>query len=74
MTLDAFYDHRTDILVSSGGSVSQIFGMSVPQINNGVVDNKGIEASLAWDDNIGNFKYHLGGQFTFTRNKIKKSE
>lgn len=45
--------------------------MSVPQINNGVVDNKGIEASLAWDDNIGNFKYHLGGQFTFTRNKIK---
>ena len=46
MTLDAFYDHRTDILVSSGGSVSQIFGMSVPQINNGVVDNKGIEASL----------------------------
>lgn len=71
MTLDAFYDHRTDILVSSGGSVSQIFGMSVPQINNGVVDNKGIEASLAWDDNIGNFKYHLGGQFTFTRNKIK---
>ena len=33
MTLDAFYDLRTDILVSSGGSVSQIFGMSVPQIN-----------------------------------------
>ena len=26
---------------------------------------------MAWDDNIGNFKYHLGGQFTFTRNKIK---
>lgn len=23
MTLDAFYDHRTDILVSSGGSVSR---------------------------------------------------
>lgn len=70
MTLDAFYDHRTDILVSAGGSVSQIFGMSVPQINNGVVDNRGVEASLGWDDKIGNVKYHLGGQFTFARNKI----
>lgn len=70
LTLDAFYDHRTDILIGANGTVSQIFGMSLPRINNGVVDNKGIEASLAWDDNIKSLKYHLGGQFTFTRNKI----
>lgn len=70
LSLDAFYDHRTDILVSNSGSVSSIFGMSVPQANNGIVDNKGVEASLAWDDKIGNVSYHLGGQFSFVRNKI----
>ena len=70
LSLDAFYDHRTDILVSGSGAVSQVFGMSVPQINDGVVDNKGVEASLSWDDKIGKVTYHLGGQFSFTRSKI----
>lgn len=37
ITLDAFYDHRTDILVGGTGAVSGVFGMSVPQINNGVI-------------------------------------
>ena len=70
VTLDAFYDHRTDILVDGANAVSSVFGMTTPSINNGVVDNKGIEASLSWDDRIANFSYHLGGQFSFVRNKI----
>ena len=70
LSLDAFYDHRTDILVSGSGSVSSIFGMSTPMMNDGIVDNRGIEAVIGWDDKIGNFSYHLGGQFSFTRNKI----
>ena len=70
LTLDAFYDHRTDILVAGSGAISQTFGMSVPNINDGVVDNKGVEVALNWDDKIGNFSYHLGGQFTFARNEI----
>lgn len=70
LTLDAFYDHRTDILVAGNGAISQVFGMSVPNINDGVVDNKGVEVALNWDDKIGNFSYHLGGQFTFARNEI----
>ena len=44
--------------------------MSVPQINNGVIDNRGFEAALSWDDNIGDLNYHIGGQFSFARNKI----
>lgn len=70
LTLDAFYDHRTDILVSGSGAVSQVFGMSVPQINDGIVDNKGVEVGLSWDDRIGKVSYHLGGQFSFARSKI----
>lgn len=70
LTLDAFYDHRTDILVAGSGAISQVFGMTVPSINDGVVDNRGVEASLSWDDKIGAVSYHVGGQFTFARNKI----
>lgn len=70
MTLDAFYDHRTDILVSGSSAVSSVFGMSVPNINNGTVDNRGVEIGLNWDDKIGNVSYHIGGQFSFARNKI----
>lgn len=70
LTLDAFYNHRTDILTAASGTISGIFGMPVPSMNNGVVDNRGFEASLAWDDKIGNFSYHVGGNFSFARNKI----
>lgn len=70
VTVDAFYDHRTDILIPAENSISSVFGMAVPKINNGVVDNRGIEGTLNWDDRIGNVTYHLGGQFSFTRNKI----
>ena len=70
LAVDAFYDHRTDILVAGGNAVSGILGMSVPNANDGVVDNKGIEIALNWDDKISNFTYHLGGQFSFVRNKI----
>ena len=70
LAIDAFYDHRTDILVSGSNAVSGILGMSVPKANDGVVDNKGVEIALNWDDKISNFTYHVGGQFSFVRNKI----
>lgn len=70
LSLDAFYDHRTDILVNGGSAVSSIFGMNVPKVNDGVVDNKGVEISLNWNDKIADFTYHLGGQFSFVRNEI----
>lgn len=70
LTVDAFYDHRTDILISGYNAVSGIFGMSVPQINNGIVNNRGMEASLRWNDRVENFTYVLGAQFSFNRNEI----
>lgn len=71
LTIDGFYDHRTDILVSNSGAVSSVLGIAVPQINNGVVNNYGVEVGANWNDCIGEVNYHLGGQFTFNRNKIK---
>ncbi len=69
-TLDAFYDKRNDILVSTAGKLSNILGVT-PQFQNlGVTRNKGLEVSLNWKDQIGSLNYHLGGQLSFARNKI----
>lgn len=69
-TLDGFHDHRTDILISGENAVSSIFGMTSPYVNNGVVNSYGAETSLRWTDYIENFKYQIGGMFTFNRNEI----
>ncbi len=72
MTLDAFYEKRNDILVSTNGSVPSLIGVGRPVENVGEVENKGIEASMLWKDNIGDFKYHIGGNFSFAKNEIVK--
>ena len=39
----------------------------------GEIENKGIEASLNWSDAINdNFKYHIGGNFSYNKNELKK--
>ncbi|MEI6142525.1 MAG: SusC/RagA family TonB-linked outer membrane protein [Mariniphaga sp.] len=69
-TLDAFYDKRNDILVTTAGKISSVLGVT-PQFQNlGITSNKGIEASLNWKDQIGSLNYHFGGQLSFTRNKV----
>lgn len=70
VTVDGFYDHRTDILVSGGNAVSSVFGLSVPSINDGIVNSYGVETAVRWSDKIGDFGYQIGGMLTFNRNKI----
>lgn len=70
VTVDLFHDRRTDILVASAGKISSALGLDAPRKNAGIVTNQGIEALARWSDNIGNFKYSIGGNFAFTRNKI----
>lgn len=69
-TIDAFYDHRTDILVSDDGTVSSILGITAPATNNGIVDNYGVEIGTRWNDRIGQVDYQIGAQFSFNRNEI----
>jgi TonB-linked SusC/RagA family outer membrane protein len=69
-SLDVYYDKRNDILISTNGIISDVLGVNPSFKNIGVVSNKGVELSLNWNDQIGSIKYNLGGQFSFTRNKI----
>lgn len=70
ITLDAFYEKRNNILASANGSVPSLIGVGRPMQNIGEVENKGLEASLLWAKQWGDFAYHIGGNFSFVRNKI----
>ncbi|MDT0678334.1 SusC/RagA family TonB-linked outer membrane protein [Autumnicola musiva] len=69
---DLFYSRRDNILSGTGGGYSQVLGINPPMTSSGIVNNKGIETSLHWRDAIGNVNYNIGGNFSFTRNKIEE--
>jgi TonB-linked SusC/RagA family outer membrane protein len=69
-TFDLFKEHRENILVVPSSLPSYI-GMTLPVLNNGVVDSHGYEVTLRWDDKIGNdFRYWVSPNLSFSRNKI----
>ncbi len=70
LTAEVFYEKRTDILVSTAGSVSSVIGATASMANDGIVENKGIELGLNINQSVGDFKYNFGGQFTFARSKV----
>lgn len=72
LSVDGYYDHRTDILVDGDGALSSILGIAAPDINSGIVNSYGVEIAANWNDKIGNVTYQLGGQFSFNRNEIKE--
>jgi TonB-linked SusC/RagA family outer membrane protein len=75
LTADVFYERRNNILLQPGqnysNNIPSVFGMSAPQVNKGIVDNKGIDMEIGWSGNIGkDFTYYIRPNFSFARNKI----
>ena len=66
---DIFKEHRTGILISPN-SLPAIIATNLPNMNLGVVDNRGYEVELGWKDHIGQFTYDINANATFARNKI----
>lgn len=67
LVLDLFKEHRTGIFLQRQ-SVPDFVGLSnQPYGNLGIVDNKGIDATLEYNTNVG--KVSLGFRGTFTYNK-----
>lgn len=73
---DVFREHRYDILTDLNNeygsrNVSAVVGQSAPQLNLGVVNNKGFDLEIGWADNIGkSFNYFIKPNVSFARNKI----
>ena len=67
---DFFYQRRSAILVKRNASVPGFTGISLPDENFGIVDNKGFETELGYNNRKGDFSYAINGNFAFARNKI----
>ncbi len=67
---DVFFNKTYDIMVSREGVVSSMLGATAAYEPNGEVQNHGFEIGMNYGSRTGDFKYNIGGQFSFVRNKI----
>lgn len=70
LTVDGFYERRSDIWVSSDGQNSAVLGASGSYVNAGIVDSWGTEIGGNYYKKMGNVELNLGGTFTYNRSKI----
>lgn len=72
LTLNATYFHRktTDVLYKPAASYSSIFGLSISEVNTGELENKGWEFEIGHQNTIGDFHYHVNGNFSIIKNKV----
>lgn len=70
LTVDGFYERRSDIWVSSDGQNSAVLGASGSYVNAGIVDSRGTEIGANYYKKMGNVELNLGGTFTYNRSKI----
>lgn len=70
VSFDAFQDKRTDIIVSTSGTLPTLIGVTAAFENTGEVLNKGFEGSLMWKNKVDRLKYFVGGNFTYAKNEI----
>lgn len=72
LTADWFREDRSNILTTLG-TIPGIYGVensNVAPVNVGVTKNEGYEIALAWEERRGDWRYSVGGDVSFARNKI----
>ena len=69
LTADYFRDYRYDILTTRG-TVPAPFGVGLPPVNLGRVQNRGYEVDLKYNGRQGKVAYFIDAQVSYARNKI----
>lgn len=70
--IDYFAKRTQDILAPQIRTIPETFGATLPDMNYGILDNKGIEMSVNHAHKVGDFSYRVGANFSFVRNKVIK--
>jgi len=72
LTMEYFYNKRTDILIQETGSTPQSSGIAdlLPPVNAGKVDNKGFEFSLLYSNNRSALSWNAGINAGYAKNKV----
>lgn len=67
---EGFYNNRRNIACAGNGTISEVLGIGVPVIFTGETVNYGTEIAASWRHEVGDFSYEVGGNFSFSRNRI----
>ncbi len=70
ITFDYFQTRRSDILTTAASVVPGYTGLTLPDENIGIVDNKGFELVLTHTNNQHKFQYSFSGNIAYARNKV----
>ncbi|GAB3534102.1 TonB-dependent receptor [Pontibacter brevis] len=67
---DVFYNKRTNILWAKYGSIPQTTGMTLPRQNIGEVANRGFDALVGYNGQVGDFVFNVSVNGGYAKNKI----
>lgn len=73
LTLEYFYNKRSQMLIAKTGSTPQSAGIAslLPPVNEGRVDNRGFEFNVAYNGAFGkNFQFRAGVNGGYAKNKV----
>lgn len=68
---DYFSNYRSKILWFKNASVPQSTGITLPAQNIGEVSNKGFDLSIGYRGQVGDFKYNVGVNGGYAKNKVE---
>ncbi|NLA49482.1 MAG: SusC/RagA family TonB-linked outer membrane protein [Bacteroidales bacterium] len=68
--LDLFKSKRSNILTKRTVIIPDYTGLTLPDENIGIVENKGIELQLSHRKTVNRITYSVKGNFSFARNKV----
>lgn len=67
-----YYDKLTKGILTSPDIYLTMGTAKAPTRNTSDMQNRGIEITLGWNDNIGDFRYAVSGNFSYNKNKVVK--
>lgn len=70
-TVDYFYKKTDGILIDLPAPLVR-GNSTIPKQNSAIVVNQGLELSLGWHDQIGDFSYFANGNITWLKNEVTK--
>lgn len=70
LTADIFKQRRNNILTARNASIPSFTGLSLPNENIGIVENKGFDIELSHLNKKGDWEYGITGNVSFAKNKI----
>lgn len=69
--VDYFYEKRSNMLLRPGTTVSNEYGIGLPEVNAGIMSNQGVDLSVNFNHTFSkDLKLQVLGTFTYAQNKL----